>query len=122
MPNRALTNIDIEKYTRNIPYFRGVYMRDELPVRPLDKECAIINLDSARNSGTHWVAFAKYDTYIEYFDSFGDLKPPLEIVKYLGYNIHYNYQRFQQYDSFKCGHLCINFLQRFWDKWLLANK
>lgn len=114
LPNRPLTDWDIMKHTQNIPHFRGVFMRDKLPKKPLKKECGVINLDSYYNSGTHWVAYVKYNDYVEYFDSFGDLKPPKNFITYIGDNINYNYRSVQTFDSFKCGHLCIEFLNNFW--------
>lgn len=57
-------------------------MRDTLPSKPRKIECAVLNLDTSNNSGTHWVAYAKQNDYVEYFDSFGNLKPPLELIKY----------------------------------------
>lgn len=47
-----------------------------------------------------------------YFDSFGNLRPPLELIDYLGsaVNIVYNYKKYQNYDTVICGHLCIRFL------------
>lgn len=92
-------------------------MRDELPKNPKDIECAIINLDSSENEGTHWVAYVKYLDYYEYFDSYGNLKPPLEINKYLKTNnITYNYCNYQNLNTFNCGHLCLKFLYEFWKK------
>lgn len=91
-------------------------MRDQLPKKPRTNECGIVNLDNSNNSGTHWVAYAKRNDYCEYFDSFGDLKPPLEILRYLQRNkIYYNYNRLQNFNSVKCGHFCINFLENFWN-------
>lgn len=51
-------------------------MRDELPLRPHKRECGIMNLDSSKESGSHWVAYVKDEDYIEYFNSYGNLKPP----------------------------------------------
>lgn len=91
-------------------------MRDELPEKPLPIECGVINLDSSQNSGTHWVAYGKINDYIEYFDSYGNLKPPQEFIKYVGQNIRYNYDDFQQNNLYNCGHLCLKFLKSFWGK------
>jgi len=44
-------------------------------------ESGIVNLDDARGSGTHWVAYAKRGDYVIYFDSFGNLRPPKELVR-----------------------------------------
>lgn len=117
LPNRALTNLDILEYTRDLPYFRGVFMRDRLPRKPRKIECAILNLDCSSNPGTHWVAYAKVNSYCEYFDSFGNLKPPVELVKYLkDTTINYNYCQFQTFGTTNCGHLCIKFLRQYWRK------
>lgn len=92
-------------------------MRDKLPHKPKPIESGIVNLDNYKSNGTHWVAYVKINNYCEYFDSFGDLKPPNELVKYLGKcNIYYNYVQYQTFDSVNCGHLCIKFLQNFWNK------
>lgn len=92
-------------------------MRDTLPKSPFLKECGIINLDNSKNSGTHWVAYVILNEYIEYFDSYGNLKPPIEFVRYVGTgNINYNYNNLQNNNLFNCGHLCIKFLNEFWKK------
>lgn len=57
-------------------------MRDNLPLRIRKHETGVINLDSFKNPGTHWTAYHKIGNLIKYFDSFGNLKPPLEVVKY----------------------------------------
>ena len=48
LPNKPLTNfqfiIDTVKELK-IPHFRGVFMRNDLPRRPLKRECGILNLD-----------------------------------------------------------------------------
>lgn len=90
-------------------------MRDALPNKPNKNECAIVNLDRSDMPGTHWVAYAKIGNNCEYFNSFGDLKPPLELVKYLkNCDVLYNYKNYQSYNTSNCGHLCIKFLRTFW--------
>jgi len=96
-----------------IPPFRGVFMRDTLPHKgPWKRESAIINLDDARGPGTHWVAYRKDVHHVTYFDSFGNLQPPEEITQYLGEGsvIQYNHQTYQDFNSYRCGHLCLDFL------------
>jgi hypothetical protein len=109
-----LTNYDLQYYSKqlNIPHFRGVYMRDTLPGKPKRFESAIVNLDDNRGNGTHWVCYKKHNDTVFYFDSFGNLSPPAEIIRYLGpdVNIKYNYDRKQSFDSVICGHLCLDFL------------
>lgn len=90
-------------------------MRDALPLKPRKIECAIVNLDSSENPGTHWVAYVKQNDYSEYYNSFGNLKPPLELIKYLKETpISYNYVQYQTFDSMNCGHLCLKFLRDYW--------
>lgn len=85
-------------------------MRDKLPKIPHNVECGIINLDSDKGHGTHWVAYYKFNDNVEYYDSFGNLQPPIEVLKYLGNNIKYNYESHQKMNTFNCGHLSLQFL------------
>lgn len=94
-------------------------MRDSLPVRgPKRYEAAIINLDSILGGGTHWVAYRKKNINVKYFDSFGDLPPPTELVRYLqrgseaSKKIYYTYDRQQEFGTVWCGHLCLKFLSQ----------
>lgn len=95
-------------------------MRDKLPRDgPWRKESAVVNLDSIHGSGTHWVAYRKDGGLVNYYDSFGDLSPPLELVEYLykgatpAREITYNYDRQQDFNTVWCGHLCLKFLSKF---------
>lgn len=114
IPNRALTNVDIAKYAKilKIPHFRGVFMRNDLPKNgPYFQESAVINLDDKNNMGTHWVAYKKHGDNVIYFDSFGNLRPPLDLILYLGVDgIKYNQEKYQDYNTYNCGHLCLQFL------------
>lgn len=85
-------------------------MRNTLPSKPWKNECGIINLDGVEGPGTHWVAYKKNANKSNYFDSFGNLPPPQELIRYLGGNIEYNYIKYQDYGSYVCGHLCLLFL------------
>lgn len=88
-------------------------MKDRLPNRPRKNESGILNLDDASGEGTHWVAYKKRGKDVLYFDSFGNLQPPRELKKYLeGCAMRYNFERFQNFDTVTCGHLCLNFLNK----------
>ena len=65
-----------------IKNFRGIYSRDALPTKMLKNEVGIINLDSQKGPGTHWVAYRNGKNGAEYLDSFG-LIMPNEVTKYL---------------------------------------
>lgn len=92
-------------------------MRDNLPTyeRPWKNECMVINHDSIQNNGTHWTCYIKEDTNVYYFDSFGKLGPPLELLTYLGSDctVFYNYKQFQEFNTIICGHLCLEFFCEF---------
>ena len=96
-----------------IPHFRGVYMRDALPRKIRRNESGIVNLDAVDGPGTHWVAYAKRGDRAAYFDSFGNLRPPREIARYLGVTITYNHKAYQTYDQTNCGQLCLLFLHKY---------
>ena len=68
-------------------------MRNALPSQVHQNECAIVNLDNNDGPGTHWVAYRKQGPHIKYFDSFGNLQPPKELIDYFGRGsrITYNY-------------------------------
>ena len=117
LPKRALTNIDLIKYVKKlkIPNFRGVYMRNNLPNHIWKSETGIINTDDKQNEATHWTAYIKRNKDILYLDSMGNLKPPREVIKYFKSDnsrniIRYNHDRFQEYNTIKCGHMCLKFL------------
>ena len=105
------TNIELEQEATRLKLknFRGVFMRDELKFKPLEKECGILNLDCSRNDGTHWVAWFKNKDNKIYFDSFG-VQPPLELIKYLKSPILYNTFQIQQYNDTNCGEWCLHVL------------
>lgn len=113
--NGGMTDIELDKLARNsIPHFRGVFMRDNLPskINALN-ECGIVNLDDMLGAGTHWVAYVKHGHIIKYFDSFGNLRPPKELIDYFGKDAYvtYNYLRQQNFNQSICGQLCLKFLR-----------
>ena len=98
----------------HIPYFRGVYMRDKLPTSMWKNESAIVNLDDSYGPGTHWVCYKKIQDVVYYFDSFGNIPPPRELMKYFNKTskVFYNESREQPANSSICGHLCLEFLRQ----------
>src|SRR5436190_15175041 len=87
MPTGATTNLQLEELARRmrIPFFRGVFMRNTLPISGIRRnENGILNLDNFEGPGIYWVAYAKRGDRVVYFDSFGNLRPPKELVRYFG--------------------------------------
>lgn len=51
--------------------FKGVYPSDKIPKLNDLSPYAILNLDTSKESGSHWVAIAKYGNKTYLYDSFG---------------------------------------------------
>ena len=114
----ALTNFDLIRYINilKVPYFRGVFMKDELPKRIKPLECGIMNFNTHDQFGSHWVCYIKdYENTRIYFDSFGQITP-IEMQKYLKTKsefrnnipvIQRNTDIVQRPNTHVCGHLCL---------------
>lgn len=117
----ALTNFDLSKLIKHfkIPYFKGIFMRDQIKGSPAQKETGIINLDSNKgfsfhnNQGSHWTAYYIDGDKAYYYDSYGKIEPPDEFIKYIGNRkLIYNTDQ-DQYNNIEpstCGYFCVLFL------------
>ena len=102
-----------------IPDFRGVKMRDELPTKPHNRECGILNFNTHDQQGSHWVAWYKSGSDRYYFDSYGE-PPPMELVKYLktyeemreGLPVILQNALVVQHYQNECGSLCLYVLKQ----------
>jgi hypothetical protein len=101
-----------------IPNFRGVKMRDELPTKPHNHECGILNFNTLDQQGSHWVGWYKSGDDRVYFDSYAET-PPMELIRYLKtYKemqegrpvIRQNALIVQHYQN-ECGSLCLYVLK-----------
>lgn len=115
MPARPLNGEELLRYGKSLRYFRGVFMRDSLPERVGKNESGIVNLDNSSGAGTHWVCYRKLGSVVYYYDSYGNLRPPKELLNYWrssgeDITVYYNYKRQQR--VYNCGHLCLKFLQQ----------
>jgi len=113
LPARPLTNVDLMKKLKPITTFAGVFMRDQLSAHQRKQtECGIVNLNTTAEPGSHWVAYYVRGKNAVYLDSFGNLRPPRELVHYLGKEtkIFYNVMQYQPFNSVICGHLCLTFI------------
>ena len=59
--NKPLSNVELLDAAKKIelPGFRGVFVRDNLPSKPRKNECGTLNLDDASGKGTHWVGWSR---------------------------------------------------------------
>ena len=117
IPDKPLTNIELSTYALKlkIPHFRGVFMRDTLPLHQFSVECGIVNFNTSNQPGSHWVCFYCNKTNRIYFDSYGQI-PPMEIQRYLKIGsefdrgkevIQRNTDILQAASTSVCGHLCL---------------
>ena len=113
----GLSNFDILKIAKylEIPYFKGVFTRDQLPEKIENKESGIVNFNTSKEPGSHWVAYFRDGNQKIYFDSFGQVIPT-EIQKYLKTKEEYennlpviqrNTDIVQEPNTVICGHLCL---------------
>ena len=121
IPDRALSNFELINYAKqlDIPNFRGVFMRDELPKRPWLNECGIVNFNNSMEPGSHWVAYYKNKRQRIYFDSYGQVILA-EVKDYLKSDkekendesvIQRNTDIVQEFNTQICGHLCLYVLK-----------
>ena len=125
IPNKVLTNFDLINYVKELKRtnFRGVFMRDTLPKSPRKEECGIVNFNTIKEKGSHWVCYYKKGLNRIYFDSFGQITP-IEIQNYLKTNkekgvavIQRNTDIVQSINTNICGHLCLFVLKALTSGW-----
>ena len=106
---------EIEKILVTSKNFLGCFPIDELPCFPQRFPASlIVNTDTSKGKGKHWLALVLDRNKCFYFDSFG--LPILEenLLKFL--EPHYNVVTYsdvcvQHIDSNKCGEFCILFIK-----------
>lgn len=120
IPEKALTNFELLDYAKQLKIlnFRGVFMRDNLPNSPHKNECGIVNFNTSKEPGSHWVCYYKNKDRI-YFDSYGQailaelsdyLKTEAEKEKNEAV-IQRNTDIVQAPNTVICGHLCLYVLK-----------
>jgi hypothetical protein len=84
LPNEPLSNFQLIEAAKKlkIKHFRGVFVRDQLPKKPLTNECGILNTGDSSTNGFHWVCWYKVGRKKLCFDSYA-LPPPVELIEYL---------------------------------------
>lgn len=112
-PNEPLSNFQIIESAKKLKttQFRGVFVRDQLPMKPRVSECGILNTGDSSTNGFHWMCWYKSGSKKIYFDSYA-LPPPVELVKYMKSPVYYNSERLQYGDTVFCGHLCLYVLKK----------
>jgi hypothetical protein len=96
--------------------YKGTFTSDAIPFLTDTKPYCIVNLDNSHQSGSHWIAIAKYykkDRYLVY-DSFGRKTQrilPSALNKFGSGNIvDTDYDAEQRVEEMNCGQRCLSFL------------
>ena len=96
--------------------FKGVFPSDKIPkLNDLSPYC-ILNLDSSKEKGSHWIALAKLGSDTLVYDSFGrDYKKIIPNLSYTGNGRIKNTDRDSEQNVLQtdCGARCIAFLMVF---------
>lgn len=107
---KALSNIQIDQYFKNEPLYGGCYSRDDLP-KQIKNQCYIVNLDSIKGPGTHWLAVLNVDPHTCYFfDSYGVINIPVEIETFMktsNKELKCNHVDLQSINTDSCGEFCV---------------
>ena len=110
MPSHPLTNFELEIYYQNESRFNGVFSRNNLLLKIIDR-AYVIKLDEYADVGTYQIALFCNRNEIVCFDSFGVEHVPEEIKTFVGNkNIIANIFRVQANNSVMCGYFCIGFI------------
>ncbi len=104
------TNIELDLFCKKIfgNRFVGTFPSDLIPNFLHNGEMCILNLDKSDKPGSHWVALAKENHELFFYDSFGrDPKSIIKINKKLKFD---KKDKEQDDDEKNCGQRCITFL------------
>lgn len=105
------TNIQLNKFRKYINGFIGAYSSDNIPKLKNNESC-ILNTQTSRQNGEHWIALIKYYNKIYFYDSFGrDYKKLSPLWKTKNWiNTHDDGQCI--YEN-TCGQHCLSFILTF---------
>ena len=107
-PYKALSQYDLLKFASemNLPKFRGVFMRNQLSMKPFKYKCSIMNLDIQKDNGTNWTCWHKANKICYYFDKCG-LMLPIELKNYVKCDLLINTYQVQKENDIICDQLCL---------------
>ena len=112
-PIRPLSNIDIDKYFV-IQNINGICVSKDMLPKSIPANSAIIcNLNDQHEGGSHWVALInrRGTKFNLYFDSFGIVYPPQNILdNFKNKPLICSEKKIQQDDSVLCGYYCLRII------------
>jgi hypothetical protein len=109
-----MDNYEINSFLKKYRNYIGTFPRDKLPKNmPVNSGC-IINTDTSKGPGEHWVSVYLDEYGAEYFDSFGLIPMHKEIIRFLDRispnGWWYNRITFQSLHSDTCGNYCVYYM------------
>jgi hypothetical protein len=120
--DRVTNNLQLNKIGNALfgSDYLGTYSSDQFPKYIRDGQVFILNTESSRKNGEHWVAFAKINKKLYYYDSYSRSKSELSSYWKNRKMINANKtDRDQSYLEDSCGSRSIAFLiliKRFGEK------
>lgn len=122
-----MNNLEIDKVLKRNdvtrPFYNGCFPADQIPSPHSTRtpHCMVVNMDSAAEAGSHWVAiFVQSTREVDYFDSFADWPPDSAHLRaYLSQfeRIRRNLRCIQSDRSAACGKHVLYFLYRRCQGW-----
>ena len=104
---RSTSNFEFKDILNNLSIEGKVLMRDELnKIKSTKKNNIIMNLQTSKDNGSHWVAIFKSCINNYYFGPYG-IHPTKKNYNYLDKPFHYNKIQIQQEGMECCGQLSL---------------
>lgn len=89
--------------------FKNVYTSDDF-IRLTNNQCCIVNTDSSKQAGSHWIGVYKYRDHYYTFDSFArDIHTLSRYFKFKKW-VNVEHIRRESYKESNCGQLSLNWL------------
>ena len=108
----STSNFQLKDILNDLNINGKILMRDELnKIKSTKKNNIIMNLQTSKDNGSHWVAIHKSCINNYYFDPYGIL-PTKEVYNYLDEPFHYNKIQIQQEGMECCGQLSLYVLYK----------
>ena len=108
----STSNFDLKYILNDLNISGKVLMRNELnKIKTTKKSNIIMNLQTSKDDGSHWVCIHKSCINNYYFDPYGVL-PTKEVYKYFDQPFHYNKIQIQQEGMECCGQLSLYVLYK----------
>lgn len=114
-----MDTLELDQALANVSGFIGAFSFDELPTKPNGEFSVIINTDSSKGQGEHWLALVRKGSMYYFYDSYG--RGPFDVLftpgfrnkmaEYIDGHCVSNTKWIQQIVSNVCGHHSVYFVR-----------